>query len=214
MATANLLLGTATLNGRAKLPITSPSNWCGSLNRLRNQLAIWQVAGLVASEATTRQIAKGMELLARAATGRADPLVADEEAQRSLEVSLAATASLGREYAEQSLAARRKHASKSTTLMGVSLGTSAQPESVLRPLVGTINTGTVPLSWREVEKQEGRRDWTLSDRQIEWCRSKGLKICAGPLLQLDRCAARTGFTCGKASSTTSLRSPPTTCAWP
>ena len=46
----------------------------------------------------------------------------------------------------------------------------------------------MPLAWAEVERQEGQRDWSLSDRQIEWCRSKGLKICAGPLVQLDRLA--------------------------
>jgi hypothetical protein len=184
-----LLLATATLMEREAPYHLTVELARGSLNRLRNQLALWQTVGLVASEATSRQIAKGLEHLARAATRQADPAAADEEAQRSLEVSLAATADLGREYAEQSLAARRRQATKSTTLMGVSLGTSALPDSIHRPLVGTFNTGSVPLSWREVERQEGRRDWTLSDRQIEWCRAKGLKVCAGPLLQLDRCAA-------------------------
>ena len=46
----------------------------------------------------------------------------------------------------------------------------------------------MPLAWAEVERQEGQRDWSLSDRQIDWCRSKGLKVCAGPLVQLDRLA--------------------------
>ncbi len=62
------------------------------------------------------------------------------------------------------------------------------PDALLQPLAATFNTATVPLAWREVERLEGNRDWSLSDRQIEWCRSKGLKVCAGPLLQLDRCA--------------------------
>src|SRR5581483_1673979 len=29
-------------------------------------------------------------------------------------------------------------------------------------------------------------DWRLSDRQIEWSRARGLKICGGPLIQLDK----------------------------
>ena len=41
-------------------------------------------------------------------------------------------------------------------------------------------------SWREIEAREGKRDWTLSDQQIEWCRAHGLKICGGPLLQIDK----------------------------
>ena len=36
-----------------------------------------------------------------------------------------------------------------------------------------------------MEVSEGSFDWSVSDRQIEWCREHGLRICLGPLLQPD-----------------------------
>jgi hypothetical protein len=44
---------------------------------------------------------------------------------------------------------------------------------------------SVPVTWRTVEAVEGRRDWSQTDAQVEWAHSAGLRICAGPLLELD-----------------------------
>jgi hypothetical protein len=183
-----LLLSTATLMERDAayhLPIELAR---GTLNRLRNQIAMWQAMGLSIAQAPLGHVAQARAHLAKAVTQRADAALADDEAQQAIEASLAGTAELAREYSELSLAARRRQATKSTTLLGVNLGTAAASDKMLEPLARTFNAATVPLAWREVEKLEGRRDWSLSDRQIEWCRSNGLKVCAGPLLQLDRCA--------------------------
>ena len=183
-----LLLSTATLMERDSTYHLTIELARGTLNRLRNQIAMWQTMGLSISQPTIEHVARAREHLARAVTRRAEPEVADDEAQRATEAALAGTAALAREYSELALTARRFQSAKSTTLLGVNLGSSAVAESILQPLAGTFNAATVPLLWREVEKLEGRRDWSLSDRQIEWCRANGLKVCAGPLLQLDRCA--------------------------
>jgi hypothetical protein len=44
---------------------------------------------------------------------------------------------------------------------------------------------SLPLSWRSIEALEGRRNWHASDAQIEWAHSAGLRICAGPILEID-----------------------------
>jgi hypothetical protein len=44
---------------------------------------------------------------------------------------------------------------------------------------------SLPLTWRTIEAVEGRRNWTDADAQVEWAHSAGLRICAGPLLELD-----------------------------
>jgi hypothetical protein len=36
-----------------------------------------------------------------------------------------------------------------------------------------------------VETSEGSYCWDICDKQIEWCRANRLKVCAGPLLQMD-----------------------------
>jgi hypothetical protein len=92
------------------------------------------------------------------------------------------------DYAQQSLALQKQLELTTNTLLGVNLGTSDVDGSLGHQLATTFNSAIVPLCWREVEQHQGARDWSLSDRQVEWCRSAGLKICGGPLLQLDRSA--------------------------
>src|SRR5262249_41292482 len=154
-----LLLGTATLMERERPYHLTVELARGSLNRLRNQIAVWQTLGMTVSDAAGQQISQAKEQLSRAVTSQSDPLAAHEFAQRALELALAATAQVGREYAEQSLALRRKQSLKTTTLLGVNLGSAPASESLLAPLVSTFNSATVPLAWREIETLEGQRDW-------------------------------------------------------
>src|SRR5690606_7533507 len=51
-----------------------------------------------------------------------------------------------------------------------------------------FNTAIVPFSWSQIESDEGRRDWTLCDAQIQWCQTAGVRVCGGPLLELSRSA--------------------------
>ena len=182
-----LLLGTATLMEREAPYHLTIELARGTLNRLQNQIAAWQAQGIAVGEPVVRQVAAARRHLAQAATQRADPAAADAAARQSIELALAGTASLGDEYSETALAQRRQTV-KGQTLLGINLGTSPLAEEAMATLAGTFNAATVPLAWREVEQIEGKRDWSLSDRQIEWCRASGLKISAGPLLQLDHCA--------------------------
>ncbi len=89
-------------------------------------------------------------------------------------------------YVQQSLASRQRQPTKIFKLLGINLGRAPFKEAVQKELLSTFNAATIPLVWREIEPREGKHDWDLSDRQFEWCRQNGLKICPGPLLQLDR----------------------------
>jgi hypothetical protein len=42
------------------------------------------------------------------------------------------------------------------------------------------------MSWSQVEPTDGMPDWPQTDAQIQWCQNKDLRVCAGPLLKLDR----------------------------
>jgi hypothetical protein len=44
---------------------------------------------------------------------------------------------------------------------------------------------SVPLSWRTIEAVEGRRKWDQVDPLIDWAHSAGLRVCGGPILELD-----------------------------
>jgi hypothetical protein len=60
------------------------------------------------------------------------------------------------------------------------------PQSALgRQLAATFNMVSVPLTWRRIEATEGRRIWDEADKQVAWAQSAGLRVTAGPLLELD-----------------------------
>ena len=151
-------------------------------------MAAWQSIGLPIGDDLQPQISQALVRLAEAVTHQSDPLAADSAAQQALELAVALSAQVAGSFAERALALRGQ-TGKLTTLLGVDLGRAPLTEAAEQQLVGAINSVNVPLAWRQIEQAEGHRDWSLSDRQIEWSRSHGMKICAGPMLQLDRCAA-------------------------
>ena len=159
----------------------------GTVNRVRNQLALWQPAGLSTPDEVARDLALASQKLGQAATTRAhDPLEADHLAEQSLTACIGAMSRLAAAYSQQAFSTRQQQSAQALTLLGVNLGGSLLKEHVLKQIIGTFNAATIPLVWRDIESREGKQDWTLCDRQIDWCRAHGLKICGGPLLELDR----------------------------
>ena len=117
----------------------------------------------------------GPQGLARAVTQQDQPEVADRYAAEAIAQALIAGDRLAREYTEAALAARRQQAARNATLFGISLGPAAVDPAAGEWLAEVFNTAIVPLSWREVEQHEGVRDWSIPDRQIEWCRDQGMQ---------------------------------------
>ena len=94
-------------------------------------------------------------------------------------------ARLAEEYARQALAMRRKQPRPLASWFGVHLGSNLPDGNIARQLVKTFNMVSIPMTWRTIEAVEGRRNWSQVDAQTEWAQSAGLRICAGPLLELD-----------------------------
>ena len=144
--------------------------------------------GLSVDGQVTSLLREALEQLSLATTGKADLVVADEHAQQAIELALAAGRQLSVLYAGQSLDLQRRHEIKTTSLFGVNLGSTPLDKKISSQITSTFDTAVVPFCSREVEQHEGTRDWAISDRQVEWCRAQGLKICSAPLVQLDRSA--------------------------
>jgi len=121
-----------------------------------------------------------------AATIQQDPLAAARHAESSLSAALDTIAALCGSYSDQALAQRRRQPIKSNMLLAANLGATPPKPAIAAGVSSAFNAAVVPLVWREVEASEGRRDWTTSDAQVDWCRAQGLKIIGGPLLELDR----------------------------
>ena len=106
-------------------------------------------------------------------------------AQEALRIALDGSQLLAAAYAEQAIAARRRATGRLPLLLGGALSGPEMDEAAARSFLSAFNMAMVPLFWRDVEAEEGCFDWSACDRQIEWCRAQGLRICLGPLLQPD-----------------------------
>ena len=179
-------LATSTLMERETPYLLDVELVRGSLNRLRNQLAIWESIGLVTPPSVTAGVAEATQSFGRAATTqRKSPETAGSRAKEALAVIHRITGELSAAYTAQALEVRSRQASKLTTLMGVQLGTEMPTPDVARKLVDAVNVISIPMQWSAIEAIEGQRDWTHTDAQVQWCQAAGLKINAGPLLPLD-----------------------------
>jgi hypothetical protein len=181
-----LMLSTASLMERDEPYHLQVELARGTLNRLRNQLAAWESMGMQAPASVGRPLADAREHLSWATTRKKEPEEAAARAELAIEAALDGIGLLSEAYVAQALAARHQQAGKLSTLLGVNLGSALPPESMTGQLAEAFNTMQVPLVWRDIAAREGTCDWTLADRQIEWCRASGFKICGGPLLAIDR----------------------------
>jgi hypothetical protein len=181
----SLLIGTSTLMERERPYLLEVELARGMLSNLRNQLVQWEVLGLVVPEPLQAQITEATTQFARAATLQDDTPEAARWAQRSITTTVAAMNALAAVYAEQAIAIRRAHPRPFVTWFGVHLGSYLPRPGLARKLATTFNMVSVPMTWRQIEATEGRRSWESTDKQIAWAKSAGMKVCAGPLIELD-----------------------------
>lgn len=115
-----------------------------------------------------------------------DPIEADRKARDSLDAAIEATERLAMAHAEILLHRRfgSKRASSST------LGVRVWPErnsQGLRDLVEReFDVVMLPLTWREIEIEEGKYNWEPLDRWVQWAKKAGKPIIAGPLVDFSR----------------------------
>ncbi|HZZ73363.1 MAG TPA: endo-1,4-beta-xylanase [Pirellulales bacterium] len=185
-----MALSTATLLEREEpyhLPVELAR---GTLNRLRNQRSVWESLGLIASTEIERQLRLGMERFCRAMlTQHIDVLAAADDAQAAIEAALQGMSLLTDDYVQQSVAARKRVHSRLPTLFGSVVDASLVADSNAQEFNEACDTACVPFVWGEIEREQGRYDWTQVDRYFAWCQSQGLRVCAGPLIQLTKTAA-------------------------
>ncbi len=180
-----VLINTATLVERDRPYLLEVELARGMLNNLRNQIAQWETMGLVVTRTLSDGVLEASSDFARAATNQDDHPSAADWAHRSLATTVATMARLTDEYVRQAIAMRRAQPRQLSSWFGVNLGGKPPKPVIARQVANTFNMVSLPLTWRTIEAVEGRRYWTDTDAEIEWAHSAGLRISAGPLLELD-----------------------------
>ena len=179
-------LATASLMERPE-PYSLPAELArGKLSQLRNQTAEWELAGVQIPMGVRQLAAQAMTSFGRATCRQQDDQASGEAAAETLRLALDAGHLLAQAYSSQVLATRRKEQPEGlNSLLGAGLGATLLDENTSSKFLETFNAACVPFVWREIEAAQGCFYWDIADKQIEWCRRQGLKICAGPLLVLD-----------------------------
>lgn len=178
------MLSSASLMERAR-PYNLPVELArGTINRLRNQSHLWQSAGMQLTEPFLAALKQASLEFGIAASSQADPAVASDHSDASLVHAFSALKHLGRDYTHQVLAIRRGSGSPLGTLLGARV--DAVPEKALAAnYLAAFNTALLAPCWREIEATAGQLNWESLDRQVQWCKDHGLRICMGPLIALD-----------------------------
>ena len=180
-----LMLSTASLMERDQPYVLEVELARGLINDIRNQIAAWQTVGLVVPSEFEQQLAEATARFAAAATSQDQLELAASHAVVTLQLAVSLDRALGECYVTQAIAARRRQTPKLATLLGVNLGATVPNGTTAEHVLSTFNTAVVPVPWKSIESQEGKRDWATTEQQLEWCQQNGLKVCGGPLLQVD-----------------------------
>lgn len=177
------MLQTATLMER-RAPYVLPVELArGTLNRFRNQLAIWQPAGLEIPAEVQQDLKSACRGLVQAVTQSADPAGASRAAEECLRSSLDGIRALGRHFSKQVLNLRHQQTPHLATLLGGCLDPTSLDSKLGKWFTTAFNTAAVPFCWRDIEQDAGRRSWETTDRVVQWCRDAGLKTIGGPLVR-------------------------------
>ncbi len=156
----------------------------GKIVQVRNQLALWQGAGMAIPPEFVGLHREAHALFAKAAAAQDDLDTAASIAQAALTKGCAAAEALTQAYTRQRLEARHRQYPQLPTALGCDLGENAPQAEWAAGFVPAFNSAAVPVQWRFIEPEEGNYFWDAYDAQVEWCVNNGLFIRGGPLLDL------------------------------
>jgi hypothetical protein len=179
-----LMLSTSNLMERAEQYLLPLELARGTINRLRNQASTWQLAGLKLAGILDEQIHAATETLAHSATQQHEPQTAAALAEKAIQLAIGALEHLGDQYSEQALMLRRQ-TSPLPTLLAVRLEEVPTGKAV-KKVLGAFNAIVVPFTWKSIEASSGDRNWQEWDKLVDFAHQHDLKVCGGPLIQLDR----------------------------
>jgi hypothetical protein len=157
----------------------------GVVNRLRNQLAEWEGAGLRVPSEFYNSMSEASAALIDSVIGQADDEVRYERSNVAIKAALAAGNFLAKLYTTQTFAARHEQAAQLPTMLGAVLAHEAPQGAMATSYLEAANSAAVEIRWRDVEPSAGKFEWDALDRQIDWCQENNLRVIAGPLLQID-----------------------------
>jgi hypothetical protein len=156
----------------------------GKIVQVRNQLAVWQAAGMTIPDEFVPLHRAAHQLLARSVAVEHAPAEAADIAQQAIIKECQAAEVLTRSYVSQRLEVRHRQYPQLPTVFGCSLGDCLLAPAQQQQFLAAFNGAAVPLQWRCIEPEEGDYRWETYDSQVEWGLANQLLLRGGPLVDL------------------------------
>jgi len=157
----------------------------GVVNRLRNQVADWEAAGLRLPPEFLQRVAETSAALIEAVIGQADDELRVDRSTKAIKSALEAGDELAKLYTKQAFTARHEQVAQLPTMLGAVLGRDTPRDAVAAAYLDAANSAAVEIRWRDLEPSAGKFAWDALDEQLDWCQQNNLRVIAGPLLQID-----------------------------
>lgn len=176
------VIGTASLREREEPYLLTVELARGKIVQVRNQLSVWEQAGMQVPPEFGPLSAEAHTLFSRAAAVQDDAAQATTLGDAALRVACQSAELLAQTYSQQSLAVRHRRYTQLPMLLGCRL-----PHDVPLPerpelFAEAFNAATIPLEWRFIEPAEGDYRWDVFDAQVDWCAEQKIVPRGGPLL--------------------------------
>ena len=158
----------------------------GKLSHVRDQASVWEMSKMAIPSEFTKLQNQAFRALAHASASQQDLEACAKSAQDSMKYSCQAADVLTESYVLQRMASIRRSSHHAPNLFGSAIDTSVFRPEVDNIFFETFNTACVPIRWPDVEKEEGRYDWSMIDQLLEICSQQRVIVRGGPLISLDR----------------------------
>lgn len=178
------MVSTASLPEREQPYLLAVELARGKIVQIRNQASAWELAGMQIPPEFAEPQRTAHRLFARAASSQHDPEEAARVATDALRYAFRAAEILTIGYSSQALAGRLQRFGSLPASVGCDLQTSIPDPDANELFNAAFNAATVSVPWRSIEAVEGDYDWSLVDRQLEWCEQQKLLVRGGPLINL------------------------------
>lgn len=152
----------------------------GKLNQVRTQFADWQGIGLLTPPEFDTALVETTRMFGRAALS--PPPDADALAARVLDRSFALADQLAREFVHQLFETR--HAEEGPLETRLAARSVGGPGALSAEYARAFNAAQVAVRWRDVEREESRYDWSVTDRAVAAAKAADLPITIGPVIDL------------------------------
>ncbi|QDV48774.1 endo-1,4-beta-xylanase [Gimesia fumaroli] len=157
----------------------------GKISTLKDQLSVWQIAGLNIPEELWKLHDEAFSAFSKAAVNQDKLEECSDLAGVALQKAHAAAEMLVQLYARQRLMIlhQRAQSLKLPVSLGCNLGEFVPNSQETRQICQAFDAANTDLiNWKLIEQFEGDQNWDLCDQQVDWCEKNHLLIRGGCLL--------------------------------